>query len=285
MSILIIAPICLGLIGLAFGIGLAYASKKFEVEVDPRAEEIESSLPGANCGACGLPGCSGLAKAIASGKAEINACPVGGEELVKKIAAIMGVEAVAGVKKIACVHCTNGQGTVKNKTEYTGITDCRAAALIAGGFLECRYGCLGLGSCVEACPFEAIKMGPLGVPVIIEERCTSCGKCVDACPKNLIDLIPADKNVVIRCSSLDRGKPVSSVCKTGCIGCTKCVKTCPEKAISMNGFLAVIDYEKCTDCASCVDGCPSNTIEDAISATRPKPEPKEDIKEVAEKQD
>jgi Na+-translocating ferredoxin:NAD+ oxidoreductase RNF subunit RnfB len=170
----------------------------------------------------------------------------------------MGVELALAERQVAALHC---HGTnVRDGYRYSGVRDCRAAALVHGGPKECAYGCIGFGTCVEACKFNAIVMGPEALPLVIARNCVACGACVKACPKGLFELAPESKGVVIRCSSHDKGGTVRKICETGCIACQKCVKTCPVEAISIDGFLAVIDYEKCRDCGDCVAVCPMHTI-------------------------
>ena len=158
MTTVIIAVVVLAVLGAIFGLVLAIASKVFAVEVDPREEAILGCLPGANCGGCGYPGCSGYASAVVKGVAPVNACAAGGEAVAAQIGEIMGVSAGAAVKQIAQVHCT-GCGQNYKQYTYVGIHDCVAASkLPGGGDLGCAYGCLGLGSCEKACPFDAIHV-------------------------------------------------------------------------------------------------------------------------------
>lgn len=256
------AIISLGAIGFALGAGLSLAAKKFAVEVDPKEAAAQAVLPGANCGACGYPGCSGFAAAVARGEAPVNACVVGGEAVVKQLAAIMGVEASANEKKVAVIFCAGGNAEAKMKFEYYGAQDCRAAILVAGGNKACSNSCLGLASCVKVCPFEAMEMNENGLPVVFEDKCTGCGKCVEECPKQIISLIPISKKVHIRCSSRDKGAVVKKYCGVGCIACGSCVKICPFEAITLIDNLAQINYDKCTNCGLCVRVCPTHTIQD-----------------------
>ena len=249
----------LGIMGLLFGAILAYASKKFAVEVDERVENILGVLPGANCGGCGFPGCSGLANAIVEGKAPINSCPIGGASCTSKIGEIMGVSAEIGEKFIAKVICKGNCTVAKDKYIYEGITDCKAASALNSGAKSCRYGCLGLGTCVNACKFDAIKIVN-GIAIVDEEKCVMCGKCIDVCPKNVITKKPLKNEVVIECNSKDFGKAVKDSCKVGCIGCGICAKTCPFEAIEMDGKLPRINYEKCVQCMLCVEKCPTKII-------------------------
>lgn len=256
--------IVLGLMGLLFGAILAYASKKFAVEIDERVEAILEVLPGANCGGCGFPGCSGLASAIVEGKAAVNACPVGGVSCATKIGEIMGVSSEAGEKVVAKVICKGNCSVAKDKYIYEGMNDCKAASALNGGAKSCRYGCLGLGTCVSECKFDAIKIID-GVAIIDEDKCVMCGKCIDVCPKGIISKKPSKNEVVIECASKDFGKTVKDNCKVGCIGCGICAKSCPFEAIEMDGKLAKIDYDKCVQCMVCVEKCPTKAIKGNIN--------------------
>ncbi len=257
----IIEPIVsLGGMGLIFGAGLAFASQKLAVEVDEKVSAIRAVLPGANCGACGFPGCDGLANAIAAGEAPVNSCPVGGADVAEKIGEVMGVKADAQDKKVAKVLCDGDITKCGEKFKYEGIQDCVAAAAIQGGSKACPYGCLGLGTCVEACQFDAIEIVE-GVAKIDPEKCTSCGKCIEVCPKNVIGWVPYKQSVVITCNNKDPGKIVRGICTVGCIGCRICVKNCPTNTIEFENNLAFINYDNCTNCFTCVEKCPTNAIE------------------------
>lgn len=247
-------------IGLFIGLFLGVAGIKFKVEVDEKEEAILAVLPGNNCGGCGFPGCSGLAGAIAKGEAAVGTCPVGGEPVAKQIAEIMGVEAEDSVRQVAFVKCQGDCDKTKVDYEYTGAQDCNMLAFVPnGGPKTCNYGCLGFGSCVKACPFDAIHVVN-GVAVVDKEACKACGKCVAACPKNLIELIPYDAKYVVACSSKDKGPVVMKGCSVGCIGCTLCAKNCPNEAVTIDGFLSHIDQEKCVKCGACMEKCPKKSI-------------------------
>lgn len=251
--------VTLGGLAILFGIVLAFASKKFAVAVNPKTAEVREVLPGANCGGCGFAGCDALADAISSGKAAVTACPVGGSELAEKLAQIMGVTADTTEKKVARVLCGGDCNNAKEKYEYQGIEDCKAAEALAGGSKSCRYGCTGLGTCVKACPFDAIHVVN-GVAVVDEEKCTACAKCVAVCPKNIIELVPVSNEVRVLCKNQEKGKDVMQSCKVGCIACQKCVKVCKFDAIVFENNLARIDYSKCTNCMMCAEACPTKTI-------------------------
>ena len=125
----------------------------------------------------------------------------------------------------------------------------------AGGPKGCNYGCLGEGTCVKACPFDAIHIVN-GVAVVDKEACKACGKCVAACPKHLIEIVPYDQKHLVQCSSKDKGKDVMSVCSVGCIGCKMCEKICKFDAVKVENNIAHIDPEKCIGCGACAAKCP-----------------------------
>lgn len=258
----------LGAVALVLGLGLALAAKKLAVRKDPVAERIEELLPGANCGGCGYPGCPAFAEAVAEGKAPPNGCVVVGPEVDERIAKAAGQEVEESVKRIAVVRCGGGHSAT-DAFEYHGPPECASAMLVMGGQKTCPYGCLGFGDCVEACPFDAIRMGDGGIPVVDEESCTACGKCVDACPKGIIDLWPAENDVMVACSSKDKGGVARKACSVACIGCRKCEKACPVDAITVDDFLARIDPEKCINCGLCATECPTGAIIDKVPA-RPR---------------
>ena len=231
------AVISLAALAFLAAFGLAIAARVFAVPHNPKAEEIEEALPGANCGACALPGCSELAKRIAEGKADVDACPVGGEATARAIAKIMGIEfAGGGDREVALVLCKGSDQVAQKRYFYNGIYDCNSAALVFGGDKACTYGCLGLGTCAGVCPFGAIEMLPGGLARVDPDKCTGCTKCVDACPKGIIKMVPARRQLHILCSSHDKGGVARKHCKVACIGCMKCVKAAPEGAINMDNF-------------------------------------------------
>ncbi|MGI6039815.1 MAG: RnfABCDGE type electron transport complex subunit B [Eubacteriales bacterium] len=255
------AVLVLGLLGALFGLVLAAASKIFEVKKNPLFEPIIEVLPGANCGACGYASCSALAEALLEGSASTNACVVGGEESSKAIAEILGVELEKNTRLAAFVNCSGGNNAAK-RYNYIGISDCHAAMRLADGPIVCRFGCLGLGSCVKACPFGAIHLEN-GVAKVDHEICTGCLICVDTCPKHVIHPVPYYADVNVACSSHEKGGALRKICNIGCIGCKICERTCQYDAIHVIDNLAVIDYEKCTGCGECALKCPRKLIVDS----------------------
>ena len=262
---IVMAVVVLGVLGAVFGLILAVASKIFEVEKDPREEAILGCLAGANCGGCGYPGCGGCAAAILAGEAPVNACAPAGAENAAKIAAIMGMEAPSGERQVAFVRCNGGTAAVK-RFEYKGVQDCLSATKVAAGPLECQFGCLGFGSCVAACQFDAMSIGPNGTAVVDPDKCTNCMACAKACPRGLITSVPVSKKVHVACANLDKGKAAMSVCSNSCIGCGLCVKECKKDAIHVVNGVAVIDYEKCVSCKLCTKVCPRDAILPAATA-------------------
>ena len=220
------ATAVVGIVGIFVGIFLGLAGIRFKVQVDEKEEAVLAALPGNNCGGCGYAGCSGLAAAIAKGEAPVSACPVGGEAVGKKVAAIMGVEAGETERQVAFVAC-QGDGEKAGKAyDYYGIEDCRMMSFVPGGGPKsCNSGCLGFGTCVKVCPFDAIHVIN-GVAVVDKEACKACGKCIAVCPKHLISLIPYKS----------------------------------AQAVSVSDFHAVIDQEKCTGCGTCLEKCPKKAI-------------------------
>ena len=256
---ILIPILTLGFLGVVFGVGLAIASKRLAVAVDPRLDKIHGLLPGSNCGSCGGAGCFGFAESILSGKMKIDACRVASDQAKEKIAEVLGRQLIKGIKSVAVLHC-NGGAKVKDRFLYQGIKDCVAANLVLGGQKECMWGCLGFDTCVKVCPFAAITMSKEGLPVVDFNKCKACNKCVQICPKRLFSLVPLAGKVYVACSSHDLGKDTRAACSVGCIACKLCEKACKFDAIHVIDNLAVIDYNKCTSCGECVKACPMKTI-------------------------
>lgn len=256
----IAAAAAIGITGLLIGLLLGIAGKKFAVEVDERESAVRELLPGNNCGGCGYAGCDALAQAIAKGEAPTNGCPVAGAQIAKKIADIMGETAEDTARQVAFVKCNGTCDKANVKYHYYGVQDCQKAAMVpGGGEKSCSYGCMGFGSCVKVCPFDAIHIVD-GVARVDKEKCKACKKCIAVCPHHLIELVPYDSIVKVACSSKDRGPVVKKACDTGCIGCKICEKNCKFDAIHVEDNLARIDYEKCKNCGLCAMKCPSKII-------------------------
>lgn len=256
---IIIPTLIIGGLALLFGVGLAYASKVFEVKVDERIARVREALPGANCGACGFPGCDQMAEAIVMEGVKPGRCPVGGQSMVADVSEIMGLESESAVELKARVLCQGTWGIAQTKYTYDGILDCSAASRLLGGMSACIYGCVGMGNCERVCQFGAIVIEE-GLARILPEKCTGCGQCATACPKSIIRMLPATAEHTVLCSNHERGAVSRTHCQRACIACTKCVKVCPVGAIAMNDQLAVIDPAVCIQCGKCVDVCPMSCI-------------------------
>jgi len=258
---IIYAVLVLGITGAVFGLLLAVASRVFAVEVDERQEQIQECLPGANCGGCGYAGCAAYAAAIVGEGAPVTACAAGGAEVAAKIADIMGVAAGDMQRTVAHVCCSGTDEAAEKKFLYCGLDDCNAAMRLGGGQgpQVCPHGCMGLGTCVKACKFDAIHVID-GVAVVDREKCTGCMACRNACPKHIIAAVPYEAEVTVNCASTQKGAVVRHACQVGCIGCRLCEKACEFDAIHVTDNLAAIDYDKCTGCSKCAAKCPRHII-------------------------
>lgn len=274
----ILTVVILTALAVLLALVLFWVSKKFKVEEDPRIDEVEKVMPGANCGGCGFAGCRAFAEAaVKASNLDSQFCPVGGNETMKKVAAILGYEVREKAPQVAVVRC-NGSCENRPRTNiYDGSMSCKVKAALYAGDTGCSYGCVGCGDCVAACQFGAISMDPeTGLPVVDEEKCTACGACVKACPKKIIELRnkgPKGRRVFVSCVNMEKGAAARKACSAACIGCGKCAKECPFGAITVEHNVAYIDFNKCKLCRKCVAVCPTGAIHDVNFPTpAPKPE-------------
>ena len=255
--------IILSIIGLVSATLLYVISRKFHVEEDPRIDEIEAVLPGANCGGCGFAGCRNFAEQCAKATSLDNLlCPVGGNAVMQKIAPIVGMEAVEQAPRSAVVRCNGSCENRPQTSHYEGAHSCAVEAALYSGESNCNYGCLGEGDCAAACDFGGITMDPVTrLPIVDPDICIACGSCVKACPRNIIELRKRQEpRVYVACNNRDKGIIARKVCSAACIGCGKCAKSCPNGAITLADNLAYIDDSLCLSCQACVEGCPTHAI-------------------------
>lgn len=265
MTVLLSTILTLSVLGILAAVVLYFVAQKFKVEEDPRIDEVEKMLPGANCGGCGFAGCRGMADALVKND-DISTlfCPVGGGDTMKSIASYLGKAAPDKEPMVATVRCGGVCDKRPRTNTFDGAKSCAVVSSLYVGETACAYGCLGYGDCVEACVFDAIRINPeTGIAEVDAEKCTACGACVKACPKNIIELRkkwPKGRAVYVGCMSKDKGAVVMKACKTGCIGCGKCEKVCAFGAITVENNLAYIDPQKCRLCRKCVNECPTGAI-------------------------
>ena len=262
LTTILYAGAVLGVLGIVFGLVLNFAGKKFHVEVDERIEKVRACLGGANCGACGYPGCDGFAEAVVRGDAKPNGCAPAGEKGAAEIARIMGVEAQSTERLVARVLCQGRDGIAISRYNYDGYRSCIVAAGIAGGPKSCRFACIGLGDCMDHCAFGAISMVG-GLAHIDEKKCAGCGACAENCPRGAIRMLPVSQSVVVRCRNRDTAREARAVCMNACIGCGRCKRECTYDAITIQDGCAHIDPAKCTRCGACEKVCPCRCITNA----------------------
>lgn len=270
----------LTVLGLLLALVLFWVARKFKVEEDPRIDEVEKVMPGANCGGCGFAGCRAFADAaVKAPNLDNNYCPVGGNDVMQKVAAILGYTIEQKAPRVAVVRCNGSCANRPRINIYGGSQSCKVKAGLYSGDTACSYGCLGCGDCVAACQFGAISMNPeTGLPEVDQDKCTACGACAKACPKGIIEIRnqgPRGMRLAVTCVNKDKGPVAKKACAAACIGCGLCAKTCTHGAITVTDNVAYIDYNKCKLCRECEAVCPTGAIH---GFNFPKPLDKEAVK-------
>lgn len=228
-------------------------------------KKILSLLPGVDCeglGGCGKATCQECAEAIASGES-VALCPACKQDAVDAIAGVMGVPTVEVKEEIAFVACS---GDAAGKGRLAECKTCSEAVSMGFERGECKNGCVGIGSCIDVCKFDAMKL-EYGKIIIDKEKCTGCKACANAqvCPQHVITMVPADATNFIPCSNKDEDDDeVRKICGYGCIGCGDCVRACPQGAVDIIDNHAVIDYDKCVGCVACTVKCKKKIIVDTM---------------------
>jgi len=236
------SAVILGGVGLFFAALIAVTNRKFRVWEDPRIDVVAGLLPGANCGACGQPGCRAFAEQVVQGVIVPALCTVASPDVRSDIAGYLGVDVGQAVQRVARLLCAGGRDAAPDRVDYRGLGTCKAAAAVAGGSKGCVWGCLGLADCEVACTFDAIDMNEVGLPVVVPAKCTACGDCVEACPKDLFIIMPMEHRLLVQCKSLLEGEAADRLCRVACNGCGKCVLDAAPGVIAMKNGLAVVDY-------------------------------------------
>ena len=275
MTYIVLSLAIIGGIGVIAACLLYFAAKKFNVEEDPRIAEVEALLPGANCGGCGLSGCAAFARACCTATSldGLNCTGIGNKEM-EQIAKIVGLASSARVRKVAVIRCNAACETRELVNHFDGIRSCALEHSYYQGESACNFGCLGLGDCVVACPFDAMTFSESEqYPTVDLDKCTGCGKCLEACPRQLPrmrEVTPGKQLVYVNCSNRNKGPLAMKECEVSCIGCGLCKKKCPAEAITLESFLATIHGDKCISCLECVAVCPRKSI---LAINQPAPLP------------
>jgi Na+-translocating ferredoxin:NAD+ oxidoreductase RNF subunit RnfB len=262
-AIVLTTAVFASILAFVLGTTLGFFKKFFDVPRDPMVDRILGILPGANCGACGFPGCEQYALAIVATHADISSCTAGGTAVADKLAEITGKTGGPVHQAIAVLACRGSYLSAPRKGEYSGLKTCRGAKIATGSTKLCAWGCLGFGDCVSVCKFGAISMNTeKGLPVVDFAKCTGCRMCINECPQNLLKGVPKNqKGAFILCANRNPNRQgVIKTCKIACIKCGLCVKQCPKQCIDISTHVPVVDLTKCDSCGTCVEKCPTKVF-------------------------
>jgi len=260
-QMILIAMSVMAALGGGLSAALALANKRLYVYEDPRIGKVDALLPGANCGACGVPGCHAFAEKLVAGATAPGGCTVSTAEKREAIAELLGVEVGGEEKRVARLACAGGINVARQRARYVGHNTCRAANLVAGGGKGCAWGCLGLGDCMTVCDFKAITMNAESLPVVDDDLCTACGDCVDICPKQLFSLHPLSHRLWVACKNEAFGDEAEAECAVACTACGRCAADASAGVVRMMHNLAVVDYSRNSETReSVIQRCPTGAI-------------------------
>lgn len=255
------AGLFMAALGIALAAVIAIANRRLYVFEDPRIDAVEELLPKSNCGACGQPGCRAFAEQAVAGAVVPAQCTVNSPDKAGAIAGLLGVAAGEIDRRVARLACAGGSHVAYTRARYAGLRTCRAAAVVSGGGKECAWGCLGLGDCVTACGFGAIRLDDHGLPVVASDRCTACNDCVEVCPKGLFSLESLSHRLWVACRNRADGDAAEAACEVACTACGKCVADAVPGLLRLANNLVEVDYDW-NDKASrqLTDRCPTGAI-------------------------
>ena len=166
-------------------------------------------------------------------------------------------------KQVAVVRCNGGRDTMKTAPGSLA-GDCSLLASARPNDAEdCAYGCLGGGSCIEACPRQAMALNQYRVALVDREKCAGCGLCAKACPRGLIVLVLPENTIAPLCANREPAARAKKQCPVSCLACRLCEKNCPAEAITVVDNCAEIDQNRCISCGMCAVKCPRGVIVDA----------------------
>lgn len=255
----LIAVAVIGALTLLLASLLTLADRRLRVEEDPRIDAVEQMLPGANCGACGFPGCRPFAEALVGGEALPGKCTVSESQQRSQIADYLGIEVGASNRRVARLACAGGDNVARQRAHYVGQPSCRAAQQVGGGGKGCFWGCIGLGDCERVCEFDAIRMDEHGLPRVDEAKCTACGDCVEVCPRDLFSLHPEEDRLWVACRNPEMGDRLLEVCEVACTACGRCAQDAAAGLVRMVDNLPVVDYGRRQE-RKPIERCPTGAI-------------------------